>query len=271
MTLRSRLALGRPTLRAEYEQRLEAALQRAPAGPGPLLEEAALHHLPPPVQRFVRASGAVGRPRVRSFRLAFDAEMFRAPGGPPLASTSVQHNEVAAPSRLFFMQSRMFGLPVQVLHDYAGERATFRVRVASLVDVVDERGAAFSRAETVTVLNDLCCFAPGALVDDRLAWAPLDDRAAQVTFRNGVHQVSATLLFNERDELVDFTSDDRPQISGGVYHPYRWSTPLGDHRWLGGLRLPTRGEAVYATPQGPFTYGRFTLRSLSHDGVALLG
>jgi len=73
-----------------------------------------------------------------------------------------------------------------------------------------------------------------------------------------------------RDELVDFTSDDRPQISGGVYHPYRRSTPLEGHRLLGGLRLPTRGSAVYATPGGPLTFGRFTLRALSHDGVALL-
>ena len=35
-------------------------------------------------------------------------------------------------------------------------------------------------------------------------------RTATATLANGPHRVSATLHFNDRDELVDFTSDDRP-------------------------------------------------------------
>lgn len=270
MALLSSLTAACSSLQTEFDARLQAELRRRPATGAPALEEADLAHLPAPVQRFVRASGAVGRPRVRSFQAEFDAEMYRRPGGAPMASTSVQYNDVAAPTRLFFMRSRMFGLPVQVLHDYAGERATFRVRVASLVNVVDEGGVQFSRVETVTVLNDLCFLAPGALVDPRLAWEPVDDRTARVTFTNGPHVVSATLFFNERDELVDFTSDDRPQLIDGTYHPYRWSTPIEGYRRLGGLRLPTGGAAVYAQPAGPFTYGRFRLRAISYDGVPLL-
>ena len=66
----------------------------------------------------------------------------------------------------------MFGLPVRALHVYRAEAATFQVRVASLVNMVDQSGEGISRAETVTVLNDLCFFAPGALVDPRLAGRP---------------------------------------------------------------------------------------------------
>jgi hypothetical protein len=145
---------------------------------------------------------------VQSFRTEFDAEMYRKPGTAPMVSTSVKYNFVASPTRLFFMKSRMFGLPVQVLHDYAAE---------------------------------------------------------QVTFSNGPHRVSATLYFNERDELVDFTSDDRPQLLDGRYRPYRWSTPIEDYRQLDGLRLPTRGAAVYAYPEDPFTYGKFRLKSVAYS------
>ncbi len=169
MSLLGSLAAACTPLQAEFDARVREELRRTPADAAPVLTEADLAHLPAPVQRFVRASGAVGRPRVVGFRAEFDAEMFRKPGGAPMPSTSVQYNLVAGPTRLFFMRSRMFGLPVQVLHDYAGERATFRVRVASLVNAVDEAGPQFSRVETVTVLNDLCFFAPGMLVDPRLA------------------------------------------------------------------------------------------------------
>jgi hypothetical protein len=265
MSILSIVVAGCAPLQAKFDTRVQDQFTAQPGGAIPLLEEADLAHLPPPVQRFVRASGAVGRPRVQSFRAEFDAEMYRKPGAAPMVSTSVQYNRVARPTRLFFMKSRMFGLPVQVFHDYADEQATFKVRVASLVNVVDEGGVAFSKVETVTVLNDLCFFAPGALVDPRLAWRPIDDRTALVTFSNGPHRVSATLHFNERDELIDFTSDDRPQLVDGAYKPYRWSTPIEGYQQLDGLRLPTRGAAVYAYPEGPFTYGKFRLRSVAYN------
>lgn len=73
------------------------------------------------------------------------------------------------------------------------------------------------------------------------------------------------LHFNERDELVDFTSDDRPQLVDGTDRPYRRSTPIEGYQLLDGLRLPARGAAVYAYPEGPFTYGKFRLRSVAYD------
>jgi hypothetical protein len=45
----------------------------------------------------------------------------------------------------------------------------------------------------------------------------------------------------------------------------RWSTPIGDYRVIDGRRQPTRGDAVYAYPDGPFAYGEFRLRSIEYD------
>jgi hypothetical protein len=86
-----------------------------------------------------------------------------------------------------------------------------------------------------------------------------------VTFTNGTHRVGATLVLNDRDELVDFRSDDRPESSNGRFVPLRWSTPVDEYRDVGGLHLIHRGSTVYARPDGPFTYGTFTLRSIEYD------
>lgn len=266
MSLPSFLRAGRRSLEAAWESRVEAELRGRPLAAAPLLREEDLDHLPPPVQRFIRRSGAVGRPRVQRFRAGMAAEMFRKPGAGPMPATSEQLNFTASPARLFFMKARMFGLPVQVLHVYAGAAATFQVRLASLVDLVDEKGDVLARAETVTVLNDLCFFAPGALVDPRLAWMPIDERTAAVAFANGPHRVAATLHFDGEDRLVDFTSDDRPALRDGKLVPARWSTPIEAYREVGGLRLPTRGAAVYRYPEGDFTYGRFRLEAIAYDG-----
>lgn len=254
-----------PGLQGQFDQRLAEEFAAQPLVPTDTLEEADLAHLPAPVQRYVRRSGALGRPRPHNVRVEFHAQMWRKPNVAPMPATSAQVNFFARPARLFLMKARMFGLPVRALHVYAAASATFTVRVASVVSMVDQAGDDISASETVTVLNDMCCFAPGSLVDPRLAWAPLDDRHTAVTFTNGPRRVSATLVFNEDDELVDFVSDDRPDSSTGVFRPLRWSTPLGDYRVIDGRRLATRGRAVYDYPDGPFTYGAFTLRSIAWD------
>jgi hypothetical protein len=231
----------------------------------PLLSEADIADLPAPVRRFVLRSGAVGRPRPQNVRVVFDANMWRKPGQAPMRSTSVQYNFFGRPARLFLMKARMFGLPTRALHVYRSEAATFQVRVASLVNVVDQSGDDISSAETVTVLNDMCFLAPGSLADPRLTWQPVDDRSAVVTFTNGRRRVSATLVFNASGELVDFWSDDRPNSSGGTFIPMRWNTPMDDYRDAGGMHLAHHGKAVYAYPEGPFAYGEFTVRSIDHD------
>lgn len=255
-------------LQARFDEAVSAEFAAQPLVAAAILTEHDLSGLPAPVQRFVRASGAVGRPRPQNVRVEFDAQMWRQPGQAPMEATTVQYNFLSRPARLFLMRARMFGLPVRALHLYRHEQATFQVRVASLVNIVNLQGEQISAAETVTVLNDLCFMAPGALIDTRLSWRPIDDRNAAVTFTNGPHSVTATLVFNESDELVDFVSDDRPDSSTGTFIPRRWNTPISDYREVDGLRLMTRGSTVYAYPDGPFTYGEFTVRSIAYDLVA---
>ncbi|MEI6621392.1 MAG: DUF6544 family protein [Actinomycetes bacterium] len=201
----------------------------------------------------------------RSLRARYDSVVAAEFADQPMRARPVQYNFFARPSRLFLMEARTFGLPIRALHVYREESATFTVRVASAMTMVDLRGPDISAAETVTVLNDLCLMAPGALLDPRLVWTEADQRTACVTFTNGPHRVTATLTFDDDGDLVEFWSDDRPDSSSGHFIPMRWSTPISEHRDVGGMHLLHRGSAVYHRPDGPFTYGDFTIRSIEYD------
>jgi hypothetical protein len=257
--------MSRRSFAARWEAAVAGELEAQGRGPGPVLTDDDLAKLPGPVQRYVRASGAVGRPVPTSMRLEMDAVMHRAPGDRGMRATSIQWNWFGHPARMFLMQSRMFGLPVKALHLYRDAQATFQVRAAGLLTMVDQAGDVISRGETVTVLNDMCAFAPGTLADPRLSWTPVDDRTAAVAFANGPYEVTASLVFNDDDELVDFWSDDRPESVDGGLVSRRWSTPLSGYLEIGRMRLATQGSAVYARPDGPFTYGAFAVRSVAYD------
>ena len=258
LALRPRASLG-----AEFESRLA---DLTPATPGAALSEADLAHLPKPVQRYLHRAGAVGKPPVTMVHTIFDATLYSAPGCAELTGPAPQVDIIDPPRRLFFMTTRMNGLPVAVLHDYQPEAATMRARAARLVNVVDISGPDLARTETVTFLNDLCVFAPSALVRPEFDWTPVDDSHASVTFTAGPHTVSATLVFDQEGDLVDFASDDRGELQpDGTLKVQRWTTPLSDYQEFEARRVATRGDAIWHREEGPFTYGRFAIRSVTFN------
>ena len=150
------------------------------------------------------------------------------------------------------------------------------VRAAGVATVVDGRGPEMDRAETVTVLNDLCLLAPAAVValsrapagSPALAWTPIDDRHARVTYTRGAIAVSATLEVDDRGALVDFVSDDRLRASrdGATFTPMRWSTPVAAPRAFGPVTLAARGEARWHPADAPaFAYAELALVDVVYD------
>jgi hypothetical protein len=249
-------------LEAEFGDQKKATLSRGANGTTSTVTEPDIAMLPVPVQRYLRASGCLGRPRPGVVRVVFDAVMMRKPGGAGMAGVAEQIDRFDVPKRLFYMRSRMFGLPVKVLHNYEGHHASMVVRVASLFNVVDIHSDELARTETVTLLNDLAFFAPAWLADRRLRWRPVDDRRVDLTFTNGPHTITASLWFGDAGELVNFTSEDRGALQAdGSFKYVRWSTPMRAYREFGGQRVATEGDAIWHYPEGDFVYGRMKLKS----------
>lgn len=165
------------------------------------------------------------------------------------------------------MNATMKHLPVDVYHRFVGDFASFRVRVLSLFTMVDAKGPVMDQSETVTILNDLCILAPAALLDPSLRWEGSSADSATVVFQRAAHTVRATLKFNERDELVDFVSDDRSRASadGKTFTQERWSTPLSRYRSFGKRLLATHGETLTHAREGTYAYGEFELASIEHN------
>ena len=265
---------GRGSLRADYRRRVATALAE-PSHVG-VVTEADLVALPGPVAAYVRQSGAVGQPRVTNFRAGIHGRIRGAPEKPWMTFTGEQVNTFgAAPSRLFFMDATMFGLPVDVLHVFVGPSATMRVRVCSLIPMVNAAGPVMDRAETVTLFNDLCVFAPAGLIDAPVTWQVMDEHHVRAAFTNGRHTVTADLAFNNDHELTDFISDDRQIASsdGKTFTPARWSTPLRRYRTLGSLRVATFGEAHWHTPEpeGEFCYLELDVDTVTYNSSTAAG
>jgi hypothetical protein len=231
-----------------------------------VLAEQEITHLPVCVQKYLVYTGAVGKSKTQNMCIEFDADMYRKPGDKPMKSHSVQYNFYGNYSRLFLMKASKVGIPFRALHIYKEHHASFQVKVAELFKVVDIKGEELTKAETVTLLNDMCIFAPGSLTDNRLTWKELDSLSTKVTLTNGKYVVSAILYFNEAGELINFVSDDRSALQDdGSMKEVRWSTPVSEYKEFEGRKVPSVGKTIWHYPEGDFTYGVFTLRSIKYN------
>ena len=240
-----------------------ATLLRRDVGTIPKLTEADLVSFPPLMQVYLRRTGAVGRPRVRNVRVEFDAQMRGSATAPWMDATATQYEFFDPPARLFHMRLTRAGVPIDVLHEYIGDAATFQVRIAGLIPMVNKSGRAITHDETVTLMNDVLVLAPAALVDLPFTFEPVDDRSVKASFRNAGFTVTATLTFDADGDLVGFTSADRAHDR--KEGPAIWSTPVSHYADVEGVRVGTHGDANWIDSTGEWTYGRFVIRSIAYN------
>jgi len=99
-----------------YQAEVRKALK--PSNEMPVVTEEDLELLPDPVQKYLRYTGAVGKPKVRNFRARFTGTMKTKKDGNWLAIASRQYDFFDDPARMFFIESSMFGLPFDGLQQY---------------------------------------------------------------------------------------------------------------------------------------------------------
>jgi hypothetical protein len=249
-----------------YNAEIQEHLEHAAAPEKDILTEEDLKALPTPVQKYLRLANVVGKEKIRNFRVTFGGE-FRTDKSKDWAKMKAQqYSDLTDTTRLYFMQLKVFGLPVFGLHKYADAKAVMLGKVVGLITVIDGKGPEMDEGETVTVFNDMCMLAPSSLIDKRIEWESVDPLTVKATFNNNGIKISALLYFNDRGELINFVSEDRYYSpSGKTYEKVKWSTPINDYKDFNGIRIASGGEAVWSFPEGDFSYGRINIKEIEYN------
>jgi hypothetical protein len=242
------------SLRAEYLRDVRQAVAR-PRRPA-IVTDADLAPLPPLVQRFLRVSGVVGRPRVWTMSARMHGRIRSGPDARWMPLTAEQRNVFDEPARFFYLVATMAGVPADGYHRFADAAATMRIKAAGLVPVQSASGEAMSLAETVTLFNDMCLLAPATLIDPAIRWETVDPNTVRASFTHAGRTIRADLIFDASGDLIDFRSDDRlrTDADGRTMTRTPWSTPVRAHRTFDGVRVMGRGEARWRGPDGDYAY-----------------
>ena len=240
------------------EDHARALLARAPAGEPANLTEADVASLPPPVKRWLDASGAIGKPRARTVRLLQRGEMRTSPTGPFMHAEAKQYFTVDEPGFVWTVDVTMFGVvPVVGRDSYVDGRARMFIQAGGLVTVADGTGEKFDQGTLLRFLGEIIWF-PSAAIAPYIAWEPIDDAKAKATISHHGTSASAVFEFDERGRLT--TMSAKRYLNGETLED--WTIPITEWKAIRGIEMPTRGSAVWKlAPEkgGDFEYYRWEI------------
>jgi hypothetical protein len=252
--------------KSNYKNEVKIGLEESKNMPKTNLTEADIANLPGPVQKYLRYTKCVGKPKVNNFRISFSGKIRNHEKEEWMPLTSEQYNFIKTPTRLFYLDGTMKGLPVAGFHCFKNGVAFMDIRLLSIFQVAYMAGASAGISETVTFFNDMCAMAPAALIDKRIKWLEVEGNKIKTSFTNNGITISAWLYFNEKGELINFVSEDRSAANeDGTSTKLKWSTPLRDYKDINGYKLASYAETIYTYPDGDFTYATFTLKDLGYN------
>lgn len=255
-------AIGSRAFTRRVRDDVRALESAASDGKTRLVGEEDLDGLPEPVQRYLRFTGVVGKPFVRRVHLRQEGRMLLGQGLPWIRLEAEQWHSVDPPG--FVWDATLYAGPVPLVRArdmVQGGKGNMLVRALSSFTVADAKGEEIDQGEMMRYLSEMIWF-PSAFLGDNISFEAVDAGSARVTLTDHGRTVTGTLFFDADGRVTEFVGRRR-HVSGELE---TWSAPSLAYGELEGLRLPTRGKAVWKLERGDEEYIDVTLTELEHAG-----
>jgi hypothetical protein len=257
-------------LTRELVARLEGA--RSTPQPARYDEARELAGLPPPVQRFFKATLKDGAPIVAAVMVQHEGSFNLSESGQQWKPfTSTQHVVTRRPG--FVWDGRVSvlpGLAVVHVHDaYVAGVGILHPALAGLVTLMDLRGAGdIAEGELMRFFAEAAWYPTALLPSQGVRWQALDETSARATLTDA--PVTLTLLFRFAADgsIESVRAEARGRTVQGQVVPTPWEGRWSSHAERDGMRVPLAGEVAWIGPEGRHAYWRGTITSLRYEFAA---
>ena len=258
---------GTRSFHEDGRRQTRALLAKAPAGAPSLLRAEDIGTLPPPVRRWLVASGGVGRPRARTVRLLQRGGLRTAPGQTYMPAGAKQYFTVDEPGFVWIVDVTMMrAVPVVGRDSFIDGLGRMFIKAGGLVTVADGTGPKFDQGAALRFLGEIIWF-PSAALAPYITWESIDERRAKATMAFKGVMASAVFEFDERGRFTGLTA--QRYYDGKTLET--WVIPIAEWKTIRGIEMPVRGGALWKLPAGDFDYYRWEILDVETNRTTLWG
>lgn len=224
-----------------------------------------LESLPAPVQRYVRYTGMIDAPAIRTARIRYTGKFRLGLDKPWMTIRATQTYTTNPPGFDWRASFRMFGVPLLSGRDrYQDGDGHMFGKLAGLFTVFDVSDDKLLQGTMVRYLQEAMWF-PTAYLEPYITWHAVDDHTADATFKHAGKSVTGRFYFDDDGRILSFSAE-RYAEDNGTYTLRKWSTPVFDYATFGGLRIPSSGQGVWDWDGEDFVYIKMHLTDVVYNG-----
>jgi hypothetical protein len=255
-------------------ERLDAA--RVPLTPARYDAARELDGQPPPVQRFFRTVLKDGQPLIAAVdiehRGTFNLAAEGADQWKPFASA--QRAVMRRPGFVWDGRVRMApGVAVHVHDAYVAGEGILHPAVMGLISLTGLRGTGpepggVAQGEFMRYLAEAAWYPTALLPSQGVRWTAVDEHSAQATLADGAVSVTLLFRFDAQSGVIDsIRAEARGRTVGKNVVMTPWEGRWSNYAERDGVRVPTRGEVAWLTPEGRRAYWRGEVTALRYEPV----
>lgn len=211
--------------------------------------------LPVPVQKYFKHCGYIGKPKMSRIRIAYqDVDFSLGKDKSTITIDYTQYNFVNKPNRIAYIDSSMYGIPFEGLDAYVDGTGSMQGVIAKSFTLFHQTGNSLDKSSLVTFLSE-SLLVPDAALQDYVVWEAIDDLHARATISYYGISASGVFSFNEKGEMLSFTTDDREVVANdGTSEKVRWSVVCKGYKEVDGIIKPTLFQAIWNYKDGDLVY-----------------
>jgi hypothetical protein len=144
---------------------------------------------------------------------------------------------------------------------YIEDQGRLVVALFSLYNVVDAKGESYNQGELLRWLGESVLYPTNLLPCERLAWAPINDQQAKLTFTYKGMSMWFIVTFSQEGEIIQLESKrymDKDNLE-------TWVIKTTDYKTMHGINVPSRFEVMWRLAKEDFSYARFNIQQLTYN------
>ncbi|MEJ8842800.1 DUF6544 family protein [Lacibacter sp. H375] len=246
-------ALGEWQFNRMYKKEVQQLLSQPINKSASAITNQQLQSLPPVVQKWLRASGVVGRPAIKQVYLQQRGEMKNTPDGKWIPFEAEQYFTIDPPSFSWKTTIRpSVFLFITGRDKYEQGKGNMLIKAYGLFTIADSKGSETDQGALIRYLAETCWF-PTAALSEYIKWETIDDNTAKATMSYGGITASGVFRFNSNGDVEEFEAD-RYYINNNHSSIEKWQVTCIDHKTMNGIRIPVKNNVTWKLKEGDFKW-----------------
>ncbi|MBC6368844.1 DUF6544 family protein [Algoriphagus sp. AK58] len=234
-----------------------------------VVREGDLNNLPEPVQKWLKRSNMVGKPKLVLGKVYQDAKMKLKPDQEKwFEASAIQYSSLEEPGFIWSVDVKMNPfLFFRGRDKFFSGRGEMLILINSLFAIVDEKGEKLDEGSLQRFLGEMVWF-PSFALDQRIAWEALSDSTAKATLEVNGTRGSGIFYFTSEGDFYRFSAW-RFQGNKPDSKRHEWVLEVSQHGEMQGIRVPIEMTATWKLEEGDWTWLHLKITDIQYNETAL--